>query len=127
MPRRRVARKRAFLTESRAMNGGSGRARVALVTGASKGVGRGIALELARGGYCVGVNYHTDADGAARTVAEIETAGGEALAVAGNVSVARDVANMVNAVTTRWHALDLLVNNAGVQTWKPFLDLTEAE
>lgn len=101
--------------------------RSALVTGASKGVGRGIALELAKAGARVAVNYNSDKQGARETVDAIEAAGGEAFAVGGNVSRADDVERMVGETTDRFGRLDALVNNAGVQTWKPLLELTEAE
>lgn len=98
-----------------------------LVTGASKGVGKGIALELARAGYDVAVNYNSDAAGAAATVAEITALGRVAFAVAGNVGVAADVDRMFAEVVSRFPNLRGLVNNAGVQTWKPLLELEEAE
>ncbi len=99
----------------------------ALVTGASKGVGKGIALELARQGCRVAVNYNSDAAGAAATVAEIEALGGEAFAIRANVGVASDDETMFEATLARFGRLDIHVNNAGVQTWKPLLELTEAE
>jgi NAD(P)-dependent dehydrogenase (short-subunit alcohol dehydrogenase family) len=99
----------------------------ALVTGASKGVGKGIALELARAGITVAVNYHRDADGAAQTVAEIEAAGGQAFVLAGDVGQSVDVDRMFAHLRQRASQLDILVNNAGIQTWKPLLELEEAE
>ncbi len=101
--------------------------KVALVTGASKGVGKGIALELARGGAQVVVNYNRDGAGAEATVAEIRGMGREAFAVQADVGVAADVDRMFAQALERFPRLDILVNNAGVQTWKPLLDLTEAE
>jgi NAD(P)-dependent dehydrogenase (short-subunit alcohol dehydrogenase family) len=101
--------------------------KIALVTGASKGVGKGIALELSRQGCTVAVNYHSDAAGAAQTVAEIEALGGRAMAVRGNVGDSGDVGSMFERTLGEFGRLDILVNNAGVQTWKPLLDLTEAE
>jgi len=101
--------------------------KTALVTGASKGVGKGIALELGRAGANVVVNYHRDAAGAEATVAEIRGMGWEAFAVQGDVGVAADVDRMFSAVLERFSRLDILINNAGVQTWKPLLELTEAE
>jgi NAD(P)-dependent dehydrogenase (short-subunit alcohol dehydrogenase family) len=98
-----------------------------LVTGASKGVGKGIALELGRAGASVVVNYNRDAAGAEATVAEIRGMGREAFAVQGDVGVAADVDRMFGAVHERFPRLDILINNAGVQTWKPLLELTEAE
>lgn len=97
--------------------------KTALVTGASKGIGKGIALRLARDGYRVVVNYNSDRKGAADTVAEIRAAGGEAEAVQANVGKAADVARLFQASGP----VDVLVNNAGVQTWKPLLKLTERE
>ena len=101
--------------------------RCALVTGASRGVGKGIALALARAGCRLGVNYHTSADGAAATVADVQALGSEAIAVQGDVGIAADVDRMIARVVERFGRVDILVNNAGVQTWKPFLELTEAE
>lgn len=103
------------------------RSRVALVTGAGGGVGRGIALELATAGYRLVVN-DLAADGpAAETVRQVQAAGAEAFAVAGSVSVPSDVARMVEAAVARFGRLDLLVNNAGIQVWAPLLELSEAD
>ena len=99
----------------------------ALVTGAGRGVGKGIALELARAGCRVAVNYHASVDLAEQTVAEIKALGGDAFAIEADVSVASDVRAMVDRVVERVGRLHVLVNNAGVQTWKAFLDVTEAE
>ena len=101
--------------------------KVALVTGASKGVGKGIALELARRGANVAVNYNTDGAGAEATVSEIHRIGREAFAVQGNVAAAADVNRIFAHCLERFPRLDILVNNAGVQTWKALLDLTEPE
>ncbi len=101
--------------------------KTALVTGSSKGVGKGIALELARCGCDVAINYHSDAEGAAATVAEIRAMGRHAFAVTANVGVATEVDRMFAEVFERFTRLDILVNNAGVQTWKPLLDLEESE
>ncbi len=101
--------------------------KIALVTGASKGVGKGIALELARAGAQVVVNYNRDGAGAEATVAEIRGMGRETFAVQADVGVAADVDRMFAQALERCPRLDILVNNAGVQTWKPLLELTEAE
>jgi NAD(P)-dependent dehydrogenase (short-subunit alcohol dehydrogenase family) len=98
--------------------------RFALVTGASKGVGKGIALELARQGCQVAVNYHSDAAGADATVSQC---GGNSFAVRANVGVKSDVDAMFHDVLARFGRLDIVVNNAGVQTWKPLLEVTEVE
>ena len=97
------------------------------MTGASKGVGKGIALDLARNGCDVAVNFHSDPAGAEGTVAEIVAMGRAAFAVKGDVGVAADVDSMMAAVLARFGRLDILVNNAGVQTWKPLLELEESE
>jgi NAD(P)-dependent dehydrogenase (short-subunit alcohol dehydrogenase family) len=99
----------------------------ALVTGASKGVGKGIALELARQGCGVAVNFHSDAAGAAATVEEIAAAGGRAFAVRGDVGVASEVDAIFERVDAEFGWLNILVNNAGVQTWKRLLELAEEE
>lgn len=101
--------------------------RYALITGASKGVGKGIALELARQGCHVAVNYNSDAAGAEATAAEARALGVRAEAVQGNVGQSADVRRMFEQVWSAFPRLDILVNNAGVQTWKPLLDLSEAE
>jgi NAD(P)-dependent dehydrogenase (short-subunit alcohol dehydrogenase family) len=101
--------------------------KTALVTGASKGVGKGIALELARAGAKIAVNYNTDAAGAEATVAEIRGMAREAFAIQANVGLAADVDRMFAQTLENFSRLDILVNNAGVQTWKPLLDLSESE
>jgi NAD(P)-dependent dehydrogenase (short-subunit alcohol dehydrogenase family) len=98
-----------------------------LVTGASKGVGKGIALELARAGCEVAVHYGADQAGAAATVAEIGAMDGRAFAVGGDVGVSSEVDRIFAQVFERLPRLDILVNNAGVQTWKPLLELEEEE
>ncbi len=101
--------------------------RTALVTGASKGVGKGIGLELARSGCNVAVNFNTDQAGADATVGEILALGREAFVVQADVAVAADVDRMYREVLGRVPRVDIVVNNAGVQTWKPLLDLEEHE
>lgn len=97
------------------------------MTGASKGVGKGIALELARSGARVIVNYNTDQQGAEATVAEIRSLGREALPLAADVGVAADVDRMFRDALDRFPRINIVVNNAGVQTWKPLLELTESD
>ena len=101
--------------------------RTALVTGASKGVGKGISLALARAGCNVAVNYFSDARGADETVSELCNLGVDAFPVLGNVGSASDVKEMFTVLDERFQHIDILVNNAGVQTWGPLLDLEEAE
>ncbi len=99
----------------------------ALVTGASKGVGRGIAIALARAGANVVVNYNSDRAGAGEVVAAIESLGRKALAVQADVGRAAGVTSLFDTALKDFSPLTILVNNAGVQTWKPLLDLTEEE
>src|SRR5262245_10278827 len=101
--------------------------RAAIVTGASRGVGKGIALELARRGCHVAVNYQSSRERAEETVREVTALGVEAFAVYADVAVPADVGKMVDAAVERFGRLDILVNNAGVQTWTALLDVTEAE
>src|SRR5687768_12042073 len=88
--------------------------KVALVTGASRGIGRAIALVLAGSGAAVIVNYRGQAEAAAEVVARIEAAGGRATAVQADVSQAADVERLVKATTDTYGSLDILVNNAGI-------------
>ena len=101
--------------------------KVALVTGASKGVGKGVALQLARHGANVVVNYNSDRAGAEATAEEIRHMGVAAIVVQANVGVAAEVEAMFSTVVKEFGRLDILVNNAGVQTWKALLELSEAE
>lgn len=88
--------------------------RVALVTGASRGIGRAIALELARRGHPVAVNYASRQDAAAEVVAEIEKLGGKAFPVGADVSDADQVTAMFDAVGENLGPATVLVNNAGI-------------
>ena len=99
----------------------------ALVTGASKGVGKGIALELARAGCNVAINYNSDKAGAEATAVEVRAMGREAMITQANVGVSKDVDRMFAEVIAVFPRLDILVNNAGVQTWKTLIELTEEE
>jgi NAD(P)-dependent dehydrogenase (short-subunit alcohol dehydrogenase family) len=101
--------------------------KTALVTGASKGVGKGIALEFARCGCDVAVNYHSDAAGAEATVAEIKNLGRRAFAVQADIGDSGAVDRMFAEVLKQFPRLDILVNNAGMQVWKALLDLEESD
>jgi NAD(P)-dependent dehydrogenase (short-subunit alcohol dehydrogenase family) len=101
--------------------------KTALVTGASKGVGKGIALELARCGCDVAVNYRGDREGAEGTVREIEAMGRRTFVVQADVGVGAEVQRLFDEVLRRFPRLDVHVNNAGIQTWKPLLELEEDE
>ncbi|BBO36023.1 SDR family NAD(P)-dependent oxidoreductase [Lacipirellula parvula] len=101
--------------------------RVALITGASKGIGAGIAKELAAAGAAVVVNYATDQSGADAVVRTIVDAGGRATAIHGDVSKAADVARLIDQTKQAYKSLDILVNNAGVYQGMPIDELTEDE
>lgn len=88
--------------------------KVALVTGASRGIGRAIALELAAQGARVVVNYHKNAQAAREVVAAIEAAGGQAQAIQADVSDHEQAQALVKAVLDTYGRLDILVNNAGL-------------
>ncbi|MAY74246.1 MAG: oxidoreductase [Phycisphaerae bacterium] len=101
--------------------------RVAVVTGASKGIGAGIAKELALAGAAVAVNFARDRDGAEAVVADIEMSGGRAISIQGDVSKSEDVSRLMAAVGEKFGNIDVLVNNAGVFDALAIDDLTEAE
>ena len=101
--------------------------KVAIVTGASKGIGAGIAKGLAAEGASVVVNYASSREGADRVVAEITGSGGTAIAVQGDVSKAADVERLFVETEKAFGALDVLVNNAGVFQFDPLENVTEDE
>jgi len=103
------------------------KSRNALVTGASKGVGRGIAIGLAEDGWNVGVNYFQDQAGADATAQAVEAHGQQAWVLPADVGYSDQVEAMFQRFIELAGQLDLLVNNAGVQTWVPFLELEESD
>ena len=99
--------------------------KVALVTGASRGIGRAVAARLARDGYAVGVNYHERGDKAEELVAELSAAGCRALAVQADVAVRAEVEAMAARVADAFGPVTLLVSNAGVASQALFQDITD--
>jgi 3-oxoacyl-[acyl-carrier protein] reductase len=101
--------------------------RVALVTGGSRGIGRAVSLALAAEGAAVAVNYRKREKEAADVVAEIERAGGRAIAVRADVSISDEVQAMIAEVNSRLGAIDVLVNNAGMASIVDIDAITEAQ
>lgn len=99
--------------------------KVALVTGASKGIGAAIAKHLAAEGASVVVNYSTGKTGAARVVSEIIAQGGKALAIQADVARKTDIERLLAGTQTAFGRLDILVNNAGIYEFSPLEQITE--
>ncbi|MCX2560179.1 glucose 1-dehydrogenase [Acetobacter farinalis] len=99
--------------------------KVAIVTGASKGIGAGIAKALAAEGAAVVVNYASSSSGADAVVTEITGSGGKAIAVQGDVSRKSDAQAIVDAAISQFGRLDILVNNAGVYQFSSIEEITE--
>jgi 3-oxoacyl-[acyl-carrier protein] reductase len=101
-------------------------AKVAIVTGASKGIGAAIAKALAAEGAYVVINYASSKAGADKVVADIFAAGGKALAVRGDVAKASEAQGIIDATIKEFGRLDILVNNSGVYEFAPIEAITEA-
>ena len=99
--------------------------KVAIVTGGDSGIGRSIAVGLARAGAAVTVNYHSDRPAAEEVERDIVAAGGRALIVQGDVSKVADIQNIIDQTVTTFGRLDVMVNNAGMETRTSVLDSTE--
>jgi glucose 1-dehydrogenase len=101
--------------------------KVAVVTGGDSGIGRAIALELAAGGAAVVVGFHRNEAAAAAVVDAITGAGGRASAIGGDVAEVASVQRLVAAAVSTFGRLDIMVNNAGMETRSSVLDTTEAQ
>ncbi|HZZ44266.1 MAG TPA: glucose 1-dehydrogenase [Tepidisphaeraceae bacterium] len=98
--------------------------KIALVTGASKGIGAAIATHLASQGATVVVNYSTSREGADRVVSQITKAGGKALAIQANLSNPADITRLFAETKKAFGHLDILVNNAGIYSFAPLAEIT---
>jgi len=101
--------------------------KVAIVTGASKGIGAAIAKDLANAGAKVAVNYASDKAGADKTVSEITAKGGQAIAVQGSVTSSEDIARIFSQAKETYGSIDIVVNNAGIYKFDPVQDVTTEE
>jgi 3-oxoacyl-[acyl-carrier protein] reductase len=101
--------------------------KVAVVTGASKGIGAAIAKAMSAAGAAVVVNYASSREGADRVVAEIAAHGGKAVAIKGDVAKAADIRALFEATKQAFGRLDILVNNAGVYAFIKLTDITEED
>lgn len=101
--------------------------KTALVTGGSRGIGAATALELARAGYAVAVNYRENAEKAAGIVKSIASGGGRAMAVSADISNSAAVARMFEEIRAQFGGVDLLVNNAGVSYIGLLQDMSDAD
>jgi 3-oxoacyl-[acyl-carrier protein] reductase len=101
--------------------------KVAVVTGASKGIGAAIAKQLAADGASVVVNYSSSREGADKVVADIKKAGGKAVAVGGSVAKQADIEGIFAATKKEFGKVDILVNNAGVYAFAPLEQITADE
>lgn len=99
--------------------------KVVLITGASKGIGAGIAREAAREGADVVVNYMTDEAGAKAVVKDIQSLGRDAIPAQADVGCKKSVDALFEQSIRHFGKIDLLVNNAGIALWKPFIELDE--
>jgi 3-oxoacyl-[acyl-carrier protein] reductase len=101
--------------------------KVAMITGASRGIGRAIAERLSRDGAAVVINYVSNANDARKLAGEIESSGGKAFAIQADVGYVSEVVRLFDETIARFGKLDILVNNAGLMVTKPVSAMTEAE
>jgi NAD(P)-dependent dehydrogenase (short-subunit alcohol dehydrogenase family) len=98
-----------------------------LVTGANSGIGKTIVSRLARAGYDVAINYKVDASSAERLATELQQNGAHAITLYADVGISKDVDAMFEKFLSEFGKIDALVNNAGIQVWKPLLEIGEAD
>ena len=113
--------------ERNTMKNGKLNGKVAVVTGASKGIGADIAKQFAAEGAAVVVNYASSKEGADRVVDQIAKRGGRAIAVRANVARKADIEHLFAEAKKAFGKIDILVNNAGVYDWSPLEEITEEQ
>jgi len=101
--------------------------RVALVTGAARGIGRAVALELATRGAAVALNYHTSREKAEQLALELEALGAKSMLVQGDVACRDEAQKIIQEVLAAWKRLDIIVNNAGINRDKSLRKMTDDE
>jgi len=99
--------------------------KVALITGAGRGIGRGVALELAARGASVVVNYANSSSHAQEVVAEVEKIGGKAFAIQADVSKVPEITKLFEAAKKHFGKIDIVVSNSGAESWGKTLEITE--
>src|SRR5262249_54010952 len=126
-PTRRSQHGVVFKTKGETMDNRKLKGKVGIVTGASKGIGAGIAKYLAAAGVSVVVNYASAKKDADQVVNEITREGGRAIAVQGDVAKKKDIEHLFSETKKAFGRLDVLVNNAGVYQFAPLEETTEEE
>jgi len=101
--------------------------KVALVTGSSKGIGRGIAIRFAQEGADVVINYNSSADEAQEVLKEVEATGRKGYVVKANLAIVSEVRQLISEGVNHFGKLDILINNAGIEKHAPFLEATEED
>src|ERR1041385_6592072 len=101
--------------------------KMALVTGSSRGIGRAAAVALARAGADVAVNFQANEVEAKKTCAEVEQTGRRSIAIRADVSISHDVSRLIEEMREPLGDVSILVNNAGIGTRKPFVEITEED
>ena len=99
--------------------------KIALVTGASKGIGAAVAVGLAKEGAHVAVNYNGDREGAERTAEQVRALGRRALVVKADIGQVREIEAMFRSVKGEFGRVDVLINNAGITGWTNLFDITQ--
>jgi 3-oxoacyl-[acyl-carrier protein] reductase len=122
-----AGRPRKFISGFKGIDMSKLTGKVAVVTGASKGIGAAIAKSLAKEGASVVVNYASSKAGAEKVVSAIVAAGGKAVAVGGDVSKAAEAQGIIDAAIKNYGKLDILVNNSGVYEFSPIESFTETQ